>query len=186
MPPRNKKKGRKAKPVAKGEAANNGGNQSRQPTPHPVAHLRGRNVTVGFIRSSACIQGLETKCLHGARLALERLPLQTNKYITEFEKVLYKVLHSSDNRLGDRNSIQVNFKVLWAQIMKLMPPTLQPDCQDSDGCEIVATCLICFGTAHICGAKSNHLLIAGLVAQTVIFVEAMSRQEIYWETLSEK
>jgi hypothetical protein len=153
MPPRKKKRGRNAKPVAKGEAATNGGNQSRQPTLHPLAHQRGRNVTVGSIRSSACIQGTETKCLHDARPTC--LPLQTNQYITEFEKVLYKVLHSS--RLGDRNSIQVNCKVLWAQIMKLVPPTLQPDCQDSDGCEIVATCLICLGTAHICGAKSNRI-----------------------------
>jgi hypothetical protein len=159
--------------VAKGEAATNGGNQSRQPTPHPVAHQRGRNVTAGSIRSSACIQGTETKCLHDARPALERLPLQTNKYITEFEKVLFKVLHSSDNRLGDRNSIQVNFKVLWVQIMKLVPPTLQPDCQDSDGCEIVVTCLICLGTTHICG-KIKLYMIAVLVAQTVLFVEAMS------------
>jgi hypothetical protein len=49
-----------------------------------------------------------------------------------------------------------------------------PDFEEKDACDDAIACLICLGTNFLIDAEPLHFTIAGLVAQTVLFVETMS------------
>jgi hypothetical protein len=57
----------------------------------------------------------------------------------------------------------------------VVPVSLHPNFEEKDACDNVIACLICLGTNFLINAVLLHFTIAGLVAQTVLFVETMYR-----------
>ena len=60
-------------------------------------------------------------------------------------------------------------------MMEHVPVNLQTDYWDRNACEIAETCLVSLGMKCPLDAETrNHVLIAGLVAQTILNLEAVS------------
>jgi hypothetical protein len=57
----------------------------------------------------------------------------------------------------------------------VVPVSLHPDFEEKEAYDYAIACLICLGTNFLINAEPLHFTIAGLVVQTVLFVETMSR-----------
>ena len=89
----------------------------------------------------------------------------------------------------DDDPLQFDHSAVWKEIMMLIPRYLYPENQDRDACELLVASLISYGMSLLLDSGGKcEVIIAGLVVQTVLHVEAESRQKqgTCGETLSKK
>ncbi len=83
-------------------------------------------------------------------------------------------LNNLINRIDDRR-IKFDPFEMWMEIMDLVLSNLFPHFKDRDACDKLVTSLVSLGTNHLLDEDRNHVLIAELAQQTVIYIETMSR-----------
>jgi hypothetical protein len=169
MPQRKKKRGGKVKRLAGGGPANDGAHQSRQRLQQPASTQQQQQTqqdqVMSELLSNLTLRRVEGRCVHGSGLALAPLPPRLDNFITE--------LHILLNLPEDDPSGHTPFAV-WQKIMLLEPRFLYPDCEDTDAREVLVDCLVSLGTNYLLDESKSHALFAGLVAQTILYVEMMS------------
>ena len=123
--------------------------------------------TMSELMSSLTLVTAERTCFHGAGHALVPLPPRVDDFIGEFEQKMLQV----EKKLSQR----FDPFAAWLEIMDAVPISLHPNFEDRDACDKVIACLICLGTNYLIDAEVIHFNIAGWIAQTVLYVETMSR-----------
>jgi hypothetical protein len=119
--------------------------------------------------SNVTLGTAETKCFHV-------FPPSMENFITVFGQKLDFVVNDSINRINGYPSV-CNPLDMWKKIMELIPSNLHPAYQDRDACEKLVACLASLGTNCLLHKDKNlHVLIGGLVAQTILFVETVPRE----------
>jgi hypothetical protein len=114
-------------------------------------------------------------CLHGADNVLGLNFPRVNIFIAEFQMKLRIAVGDMLNKLVSDGHLDCNFGMIWKEIMKLVPSNILPDYKDKRACDMMVACLICIGTNYIRSFPIKvHSLYAGFIAQTILFIEAMS------------
>jgi hypothetical protein len=112
-------------------------------------------------------------CLHGADHDIGRLTLPlVNIFIAEFQMKLRIAVGEMLNKVVSDGFCDFNSRTMWDEIM---PSNVHPDYKDKSACDMLVACLVCIGTNYICTLPPCfHSYYASFIAQTILFIEAMS------------